>query len=125
MGKILSLTEDSVWRRPCGIVHRQQQCEPGSSVLQPGVVTAIELQEHPLLGHPLTPVPVARRLRYRGMGNPALRRMLLTVERLSARMAAASRVVNCCATSRFNTCNRVCSLWVNVSPFILTFSLNA
>ena len=169
----------------CVSARRLGLIEHGSSVLQPGVVAANKLQEHPLLGHPLTPVPVARRSPVSRTGqssaqenapasSPTQRHTLIlrndlcqmgVIETripracqgdylpsclcfngvagcrrplfpwasaaapsfryaacirqvwrsLKPRMAAASRIVNCCATNRFNTCNRVCSRWVNVS----------
>ena len=43
-----------------GIVHRQQQHEPGPPLLQPGMVTAVDLHQHALLGHAPTPEPVLR-----------------------------------------------------------------
>ena len=44
-----------------GVVHRQQQGELGASVLQPGMMAAVQLHQHPRLGHPLTAEPVLRR----------------------------------------------------------------
>ena len=43
-----------------GIVHRQQQGEFGSSVLQPGVMAAVQLHQHPRLWHPLAAKTVLR-----------------------------------------------------------------
>ena len=50
---ILSFPEHPVWSRPCSVVHRQEQGEPGSTVLQSflgRMVAAVELKEHSFLG---------------------------------------------------------------------------
>ena len=54
---ILSVSEEGVGNRTCGVVHRQHR----PPALQPRVVAAVELEQHPLLRHPLAPAPVARR----------------------------------------------------------------
>ena len=41
-----------------GIVHRQEQGELGTVIAQPPVETAVDLHQHPSLGHPLSPGPV-------------------------------------------------------------------
>ena len=43
-----------------GVVYRTYQGEPGAATLQPGMGTAIPLEQHPFLGHPLPPRPVLR-----------------------------------------------------------------
>ena len=50
--------EDGARHRAGGIIHRQQQGEPGSPLFQPGVMAAVDLQQHALLGHPLPTYPV-------------------------------------------------------------------
>ena len=50
---VLTGAEDGVDRRAGGVVHGQQQGEFGSPVLQPGVMAAVQLHQHPRLGHPL------------------------------------------------------------------------
>ena len=44
-----------------GIVHCQQQRKPGTFLTQPLVVAAVDLQEHPLLGHTPAAYPVLLR----------------------------------------------------------------
>ena len=56
-GVLLGL-EDGVHHRAGGIIHCQQQYEPGSPLLQPGMMAAVDLQQHALLGHPFPPDPV-------------------------------------------------------------------
>ena len=53
--------EDGVDRRAGGVVHGQEQGEFGSPVLQPGVMAAVQLDQHPRLGHPLAAGTVLRR----------------------------------------------------------------
>ena len=50
---VLAGAEDGVDRRAGGVVHGQEQGEFGSPVLQPGVMAAVQLHQHPSLGHPL------------------------------------------------------------------------
>ena len=40
---VLFGSEESVGHRAGGVVHRQQQDEPGSSVLQPSMMTTVHL----------------------------------------------------------------------------------
>jgi hypothetical protein len=53
--------EDGVVHDAGGVVHRQQQDEPGVSFLQPGVMATIQLHQHPNLGHSLAAEAVLRR----------------------------------------------------------------
>ena len=50
--------EDGARHRAGSIIHRQQQGEPRPPLFQPGVMAAVDLQQHALLGHPLPPYPV-------------------------------------------------------------------
>ena len=50
---VLAGAEDGVDRRAGGVVHGQEQGEFGSPVLKPGVMAAVQLHQHPSLGHPL------------------------------------------------------------------------
>ena len=58
---VLLLTEQSVRHRAGGIVHGQQQGEPGSLFPQPPIVAPIYLQQHPFLGHAFAPNTVPGR----------------------------------------------------------------
>ena len=80
-GVLLGL-EDGVGDRAGGIIHRQQQDEPGSPLLQPGVVAAVDLQEHAFLGHPRPPYPVFGGTVPPGAGQP------VAVEETAYRLAA-------------------------------------
>ena len=60
-GGVLADAKHGVDHGAGGIVHRQQQGEFGASVLQPGVMAAVQLQQHPRLGHPLAAKTVLRR----------------------------------------------------------------
>ena len=55
---VLAGVKDSLDHDAGGIVHRQQQDELVPPFLQPGMVTAIHLNEHSLLGHALPFEPV-------------------------------------------------------------------
>ena len=57
---VLPRCEDGVDHGAGGIVHRQQQHELGASVLQPGVMAAVQLHQHPSLGHPRAAETVLR-----------------------------------------------------------------
>ena len=58
---VLTGAKHGVGHRAGGVVHRQQQDEFGSPVLQPGVMAAVQLHQHPGLGHPLAAETVLRR----------------------------------------------------------------
>src|ERR687895_130559 len=58
---VLLFLEQGIRHLPSSIVHCQQQGQPGSSALQPGMVAAIQLQQHSLLGHPWSTTPVVWR----------------------------------------------------------------
>ena len=60
-GGVLAGAKHGVDHGAGGIVHRQQQGELGAAVLQPGVMAAVQLQQHPSLGHPLAAKTVLRR----------------------------------------------------------------
>ena len=79
---VLLGVEDSVGYHAGGVVHRQQQDEPGSPLLQPGVVAAVDLQKHALVGHPLPPYPVLGWAVSPGAGQP------VAVEEAAYRLAA-------------------------------------
>ena len=51
-------TERRGGHRAGGVVHRQQQGELGTVIAQPPVVAAVDLHQHPFLGHSLSPYPV-------------------------------------------------------------------
>ena len=53
--------EDGVGHRAGGVVHGQQQHEFGAAVLQPSVMAAVQLHQHPSLGHSLAAETVLRR----------------------------------------------------------------
>ena len=44
-----------------GVVHRQQPGELGTVITQPPMETAVDLHQHPSLGHPLSPDPALGR----------------------------------------------------------------
>ena len=50
---VLLGSEESIGHRAGGVVHCQQQYESGTSVLQPAMMAAVDLQQHALLGHTL------------------------------------------------------------------------
>ncbi len=50
---VLAGAKHGVGHRAGGVVHGQQQGEFRSPVLQPGVMAAVKLHQHPCLGHPL------------------------------------------------------------------------
>ena len=52
---VLLLAEQSVRHSAGGVVHGQQQDEPGSLFPQPPMVAPIYLQQHPFLGHAFAP----------------------------------------------------------------------
>ena len=54
-------TEHSIGRGAGGAAQRQQQGDLGTVIAQPPVVTAVDLHQHPSLGHPLQPHPVLGR----------------------------------------------------------------
>ena len=58
---ILLLGEQGAGHGTGGIVHCQQQRKPGTFLTQPLVVAAVDLQEHPLLGHTPAAYPVLLR----------------------------------------------------------------
>ena len=58
---VLADAKHGVDHGAAGVVHRQQQGEFGASVLQPGVMAAVQLDQHPRLGHPLAAETVLRR----------------------------------------------------------------
>ena len=62
-------TEHGVDHSAGGVVHRQQQGELGTVIAQPLVETAVDLHQHPSLGHPLPPHPVLGRTPVAGAGN--------------------------------------------------------
>ena len=55
---VLAGVKDGLSHHSGGVVHGQQQHELVCPVLQPGMVAAVHLNEHPRLGHALTPEPV-------------------------------------------------------------------
>ena len=55
---VLLGTEQRGGHRAGGVVHRQQQGELGTVIAQPPVVAAVDLHQHPFLGHSLSPYPV-------------------------------------------------------------------
>ena len=58
---ILLFTEKCVDHAAGGVVHGEQDRELRSVLAQPAVVTAVQLDQHALLGHPLAAHPVLRR----------------------------------------------------------------
>ncbi len=79
---VLLRSEESIGHRPGGIVHRQQQDESGSSILQPAVMAAVDLQQHALLGHPFPSDPVLGRTMLPGAGQA------MAVEKAAYRLTA-------------------------------------
>ena len=71
-GGVLAAAKHGVDHGAAGVVHRQQQGEFGTSVLQPGVMTAVQLQQHPRLGHPLAAKTVRRRAAAAGTADAGL-----------------------------------------------------
>ena len=55
----LPFLEDGVGCRPGRIIDRQMQGQYWAAILQPGMMAAIELEEHPRLGHALSAHPVS------------------------------------------------------------------
>ena len=55
---VLGSAEDSLGHGAGGVVHGDEQSQLGSPVLQPGVLAAIDLDQHPFLGHAPAPEPV-------------------------------------------------------------------
>ena len=55
---VLLGTEHRGGHRGGGVVNRQQQGELGTVLAQPPVETAVDLHQHPFLGHSLSPYPV-------------------------------------------------------------------
>ena len=51
---VLQFAEQGIDHLPCGIIHRQKQCELRSIFSKPPVVAAVYLYQHPLTRHPLT-----------------------------------------------------------------------
>ena len=51
---MLLLAEESVGHGTRCVINRQQQTELWPRVLQPPVMAAVNLHQHPFLGHPLT-----------------------------------------------------------------------
>jgi hypothetical protein len=56
---IFLFSEEGIGRYPGCIIDGKQQSQPGPSVLQPSMVTAINLEQHPGLRHPLPTLTVA------------------------------------------------------------------
>ncbi len=75
-----------------GIINERMQDECGAALLQPGVVAAVALDEHPRLGHALAPVAMTRcARRVRGLWMPAARRMRWRVGRETKRSSRSFR----------------------------------
>ena len=55
---VLAGAEDGLSHGAGGVVHGYEQRQLRSPVLQPGVLTAVDLHQHPLLGHAPAPEPV-------------------------------------------------------------------
>ena len=55
---VLGGAEDGLGHGAGGVVHRDEQRQLGPPVLQPGVLAAVDLHQHPLLGHATAPEPV-------------------------------------------------------------------
>ena len=58
---VLMMTEQRVRYVAGGIIHSDEQDQPGASILQPVVVAPIDLYQHPFLWHALTTDPVTWR----------------------------------------------------------------
>ena len=52
---ILGVAEQRVRDRACGVVDDEQQGEARTSLLEPGVVAAVDLEQHPRPWHALAP----------------------------------------------------------------------
>ncbi|MDA0798988.1 MAG: hypothetical protein O2826_01855 [Chloroflexi bacterium] len=57
----LLFLEHGMGSRPGRIVDREEEAEARPTLLQPGVMAAVELEQHSFLWHPLAPGPVPRR----------------------------------------------------------------
>ena len=66
---VLLGTEHRVDHGAGGVVNRQQQGELGTVIAQPPVETAVDLHQHPSLGHPLPPHPMLGRTPVAWAGN--------------------------------------------------------
>ena len=55
---VLLETKHRIAHRAGGVVHRQKQGELGTVITQPSMETAVDLHQHPFLGHSLSPYPV-------------------------------------------------------------------
>ena len=67
---VLLGTEHRVDHGAGGVVHCQEQGELGTVIAQPPVETAVDLHQHPSLGHPLPSHPVLGRTPVAGAGDP-------------------------------------------------------
>lgn len=70
-GGILVLAEDGPQDRPGGIVDGVEQDQSRSALLEPGVMTAVQLDQHPPAGHPLATEAVLGRASAPGAAQPS------------------------------------------------------
>ena len=73
-----------------GVVDGEQEGEARAALLEPGVVAAVDLEQHPRLWHALAPHAVLWRAAPPRLGMPARVRMRRTVGRLRARPSCSS-----------------------------------
>ena len=83
--RVLDGAEEGVHGCAGRIVDGEQEGEARAALLEPGVVAAVDLEQHPLAGHPLTPDTVLGRPARRGLAMPARARIRRTVQLLTSR----------------------------------------
>ena len=71
--RVLDRAEESVHGCAGRIVDGEQEGEARASFLKPGVMAAVDLKQHPLAGHPLTPDTVLGRPAASGTRDPGSR----------------------------------------------------
>ena len=70
--RVLGRPEQRVGHIAGRVVDREQQGEARTALLQPGVMAAVNLEQHPLARHPRAPHAVLRRLSPAGTGHTGL-----------------------------------------------------
>src|SRR6266852_5756323 len=115
---IFFLAEDRCCQCAGGIIDSSKQTQPGAAIPKPGMPTAIDLHQHPLLGiaHPAAAMLSSTLLsrgsdpcRQQDATHAGASRLTCRSDSLSS--TAASAAVSCPTKSRFSTISRFCS-WV-------------